>query len=121
MCVPRPWRPARSTRTALADTLLLAEQGKLDRRCAGLLLKLSFYPVGSMVELASGSVGVVVAAPAGEGMNPARPVVAVLTDDAGQPLARPRHLDLTQTDAHGIVRALSAEERLDMMGRVRAA
>ncbi len=115
MCVPRPHRPARSTRTALADTLLLAEQGHLDRDCAGLLLKLSFYPVGSVVEMSSGAVGVVVAA--GDAASPARPVVAVLTDDEGEALAWPRHLDLTVSESNSIVRPLSVGEKLDVLGR----
>lgn len=118
MCQSRPHRPARSTRTALADTLLLVEQGQLDRVCAGHLLRLSFYPVGTAVELASGAVGVVVATPSSmERADPARPVVAVLTDEAGEPLPRPHHLDLGQTEAHSIARALSGTERLEVLGR----
>src|SRR5207302_1036318 len=58
---PRPHREARSTRTALADTLLLADQGALDPREAERLLLLSFYPPGTVVELADGAVGLVVA------------------------------------------------------------
>src|SRR5262249_19856411 len=65
LCVPRPHRPALETRTALADTLLLAEQGKLDRHAGERLLHLSFYPIGSAVELADGAIGVVVATPMG--------------------------------------------------------
>ncbi len=34
LCVARPHRRASQTRVALADTLLMAEQGKLDRHCA---------------------------------------------------------------------------------------
>src|SRR5262249_50967236 len=55
-CCTRPQRPARETRTALTDVLLLAEQGRLDRQHAERLLSLSFYPVGSVVELVDGSV-----------------------------------------------------------------
>ncbi len=62
-CTRRPYRPARETRTALTDTLLLADQGQLDRHYAECLLHLSFYPIGSVVELADGAVGVVVATP----------------------------------------------------------
>jgi HD-GYP domain-containing protein (c-di-GMP phosphodiesterase class II) len=118
-CVARPHRQARPTRTALADTLLLAEQGQFDHRYAECLLSLSFYPVGSVVELAHGAVGVVVATPGrGEDLNSlARPVVALLTDGQGQPLARPHHVDLSQTDSHSIVRLLSPAERLDLLGR----
>ena len=61
------------------------------------------------MELASGSVGVVVATPnAVEMTSPARPVVAVLTDEQGEPLPRPHHLDLAQTAA----RLGSAREKL---------
>ena len=117
MQCPAP-RPRRDTRTALADTLLLAEQGQLDRGHAEALLHLSFYPAGSAVELADGSLGVVVAAP---GLrrdlgSPARPVVAVLTDDQGQPLPLPHHLDLAQCDGHSIVRTLSPAERRELLG-----
>jgi hypothetical protein len=117
-CVNRPHRPARETRTALADTLLLAEQGLLDRDYAEQLLQLSFYPVGAAVEMADGSVGVVVATPGFcRDLNaPARPVVALLTDPRGETLPRPRHLDLARCDSHSIVRALSPVERRAALG-----
>jgi HD-GYP domain-containing protein (c-di-GMP phosphodiesterase class II) len=119
MCADRPHRPARATRTALADTLLLADQGQLDRGCAESLLALSFYPVGSVVEMAHGEVGVVVATPQARAdrTSPARPVVALLTDSQGEPMARPCHLDLGETDSHSIVRSLSAAERVELLGR----
>jgi hypothetical protein len=115
LCTSRPYRQARSSRTALADTLLQAEKGELDSRCAELLLPLSFYPVGSMVELAHGERGVVVATPvAGTPLDtPARPVVALLTDAHGEPLPKARHVDLARS-GYKIVRSLSAEERCDL-------
>ena len=117
-CQDRPHRPALDTRTALADTLLLAEQGTLDRSHAERLLQLSFYPVGSAVELADGPVAVVVATPQGrrDPASPARPVVAVLTDAQGEPLPAPRFLDLAQVEGHRIVRSLSPAERRQMLG-----
>ena len=66
-CSPRPHRPAKDTRTALTDTLLMAEQGALDRYPAQRLMVLSFYPVGCAVELADGALGLVVATPAVRG------------------------------------------------------
>jgi HD-GYP domain-containing protein (c-di-GMP phosphodiesterase class II) len=119
MCCGRPHRPARATRTALADTLLLAEQGQLDKAHAERLLTLSFYPVGSVVELAHGEVGVVVATPSARAdLNaPSRPVVALLTDSKGQPLARPRHLDLAEAEDHSIVRPLTAPERTELLSK----
>jgi hypothetical protein len=118
LCSPRPHREARETRTALADTLLLADQGALDPREAERLLLLSFYPVGAAVELADGTVGVVVATHmAPRDLNtPARPVVVLLTDGRGHPLPAPRHLDLAVGDGPGIVRTLRAAERRELLG-----
>jgi HD-GYP domain-containing protein (c-di-GMP phosphodiesterase class II) len=117
-CTARPHRPAHETRTALADTLLLAEQGQLDRHFAECLLQLSFYPVGSVVELADGAVGMVVATPGPRRdlSSPARPVVAVLIDSGGEPLPVPHHLDLAQAEGPSVVRTLSAAECRDLLG-----
>ncbi len=118
MCSPRPHRPPRETRTALTDTLLLAEQGLLDRHYAECLLHLSFYPIGSVVELADGAVGVVVATPlpSRDLGNPARPVVALLIDSHGQALPLPHHVDLAQSDGPSIVRSLSSVESREVLG-----
>jgi hypothetical protein len=66
------------------------------------------------VELADGSIGVVVAAPSGT--DPARPVVALLTDTSGQPLPLVHHLDLARCDSHSIVRSLPTAERRALLG-----
>jgi hypothetical protein len=116
-CTPRPHRAAPGTRAALADTLVLAEQGLLDRSHAEGLLHLGFYPVGSSVELADGAIGVVAAAPDPRDLSsPGRPVVMVLLDAQGAPLTPPRHLDLARCDRHSIVRTLSAAERRGLLG-----
>jgi HD-GYP domain-containing protein (c-di-GMP phosphodiesterase class II) len=118
LCAARPFRAALDPRTALTDTLLLAEQGLLDRYHAERLLQLSFYPVGAVVELADGAVGLVVATHLGRrDLNtPARPVLALLTDAHGQALPLPQHLDLAQTDSRSIVRTLSEEQRREVLG-----
>jgi HD-GYP domain-containing protein (c-di-GMP phosphodiesterase class II) len=118
LCTPRPHRPALDTRTALTDTLLLAEQGSLDRYQAERLLQLSFYPVGAVVELADGAVGLVVATHLGRrDLNtPARPVLALLTDGDGLPLPRPQHVDLAQCESRSIVRTLPETERRERLG-----
>jgi HD-GYP domain-containing protein (c-di-GMP phosphodiesterase class II) len=119
MAAPRPYRPARETRAALTDTLLLAEQGALDRYQAERLLLLSFYPVGSIVELADGTVGVVVVGPNRQHDldSPARPVIALLTDSRGQPLPTPQHLDLSRGTGRNIVRSLSPAEQRHVLGK----
>jgi HD-GYP domain-containing protein (c-di-GMP phosphodiesterase class II) len=118
LCAGRSHRAALETRTAMADTLLLADQGLLDRHHAERLLQLSFYPVGSVVELADGSIAVVVATPGTrrDYNHPARPVVAVLIDPSDVPLAAPQCLDLGQCERHSIVRSLSRTERCAVLG-----
>jgi hypothetical protein len=119
LCAPRPHRLASETRTALTDTLLLAEQGLLDRYQAERLLTLSFYPVGSVVELADGAVGVIVATHLSgrELNNPARPVLTLLTDSQGQLLPSPQYLDLAQVEGRSIIRTLSLAERRQILGK----
>ncbi len=118
LCSPRPHRPALEPRTALTDTLLLAEQGGLDRFQAEHLLHLSFYPVGTVVELADGAVGVVVATHQGrrELNTPARPVLTILTDGRRRALPVPHHLDLAECEGRSIVRSLPLAERRELLG-----
>lgn len=115
---PRPHRPARDGRAALTETLLLAEHGLLDREYAALLVRLSFYPVGTVVELTDGRVGVVAANhpnPA-DPRSPGRPVVAVLAGGDGVLLAHPEHVDLAVADRGGILRALPEDRRRQVLG-----
>ena len=119
LCSPRPHRPPSDTRTALADTLLLADQGALDSREAERLLLLSFYLIGATVELADGAVGVVVATHmAPRDLNtPARPVVLLLTDEGKRALPTPKHLDLAAGDGRSIVRTLTGAQRREALGK----
>jgi HD-GYP domain-containing protein (c-di-GMP phosphodiesterase class II) len=117
LCATRAYRPARQTRTALADTLLLAEQGQLDSHYGECLLHLGFYPVGSVVELADGSIAGVVAMPERRDLSsPARPVIVQLIDSNGRPLALQRHIDLAQAEGPSIVRNLNDAERRAALG-----
>lgn len=118
LCAPRPHRAALDSRAALTDTLLLAEKGALDKQHAERLLYLSFYPVGSVVELADGAIGMVVATHMSRRdlNSPARPVVALLTDEQGKPLPVPQHVDLAQWDNRSIVRALQPAQRRQALG-----
>jgi hypothetical protein len=119
LCCPRAHRPACDTRTALTETLLLAERNLLDRRQAERLLGLSFFPAGSVVELSDGATAIVVAAQAGpRGLaNPARPVVLLLLDNRTQPLPLPRVVDLVEERERSVLRALTGAERRRLLGR----
>jgi hypothetical protein len=119
LCTPRPHRPAREPRTALTDTLLLADKGALDRNFAERLLHLSFYPVGSVVELADGAIALVVASCVGQHdlTTPSRPIVALLTDSHGAWLPTPQYLNLAECDDRTIVRSLNATDRRRVLGK----
>lgn len=114
---PRPHRPAHDSRTALTETLLLAEHGQLDPTRAGLLVRLAFYPVGTVVELTDGRLAVVAAnhPDPRDARLPARPVVAVLTGPDGRLLPRPEHLDLAAIDRGGILRTAPADRRRQLL------
>ncbi len=113
----RPHRPAHDTRAALTDTLLEAETGRLDSDMAELLVRLSFHPVGTVVELTDGRTAVVVSTHTGRVNVRAttRPVVAVLADAAGQLLPKPEFIDLAGAEYGGVVRALTTAERKQVL------
>ncbi len=114
----RPHRPASDPRAALTEVLLLAEQGQIDRDFAEYLLNLSFYPVGTLVELTDGRVGTVVANHPNrlDPRSPGRPVVAVLIDADGALLPRAEHVDLAAADRGSIVRGVPAGRARDLLG-----
>ncbi len=115
---PRPHRPALPARAALTETLLEAEKGRLDTALAELLLTLSFYPVGSGVELSDGQIGLVVSTnPLTEDLaSPARPVVLLFLGADGQPLPWPKYVNLAQSHGRHIVRGLTTEETRAVLG-----
>lgn len=117
MASDRPHRPAHDPRAALTESLLAAEQGRLDRDFAEYLLNLSFHPVGTVVELTDGRAAVVVATHNSRTNLRAtsRPVVAVLTDPSGAFLPRPEFVDLAAADHGGVVRALTSAERRTLL------
>jgi HD-GYP domain-containing protein (c-di-GMP phosphodiesterase class II) len=118
LCAPRPHRAAFDTRTALTETLLMAERDYLDKPSAERLLRLSFYPVGSVIELSDGAVGLVIAThTSAAGLaHPDRPIVYLATDAQGQPLQWPSVVDLLEHKDRSILRGVRAEERRAMLG-----
>jgi HD-GYP domain-containing protein (c-di-GMP phosphodiesterase class II) len=117
MCSDRPHRPAHDPRSALTDILLEAEKGLLDKDFAEYLVHLSFHPVGTVVELTDGRVGVVISNHGGRMAmrTTSRPVVAVLTDSKGHVLPRPDHIDLSAAERGSVVRTLGTTERRTLL------
>jgi hypothetical protein len=90
----------------MTEVLLLAERDYLDKTCAERLLLLSFYPVGTTVELNDGAIGRVIDThKSALGLShPDRPIVQLTTDANGQPLAWPFIIDLLQHKDRSILR-----------------
>ena len=119
LCSPRAYRAAQDTRAALTDVLLLAEHGQLDKDFAEYLVHVSFYPVGSVVELTDGRVGMVAANHANR-LDPRtqmKPIVALLADAGGTLLPRAEHVGLVQSPRCGILRTLPADRRRELLAR----
>jgi hypothetical protein len=114
----RPQRPALPARAALTETLLEAEKGRLDAALAELLLTLSFFPIGTGVELSDGQIGLVVATNplTSDLASPARPVVMLFIGSDGQPLAWPKYVNLAQSQGRHIVRGLTTAETRAVLG-----
>jgi HD-GYP domain-containing protein (c-di-GMP phosphodiesterase class II) len=119
LCCPRAHRGALDPRTALTDTLLYGEQNIIDRFAAEKLLALSFYPVGSVVEMSDGAIGVVAAnRQARDELHlAARPVLNLLIDAQGRLLPVPLPVDLAECEGGGVVRTLRGDERARLLGR----
>ncbi len=113
LCAPRPYRDAFDTRTAMTEVLLLSERDHLDSGWCERLLRLSFYPVGSIVELNDGSIALVTAthSEGAQFLQPSKPIVQRMLDVHGSPLEWPNTLDLLNESGWSIVRSLSPAER----------
>ncbi|MFW6162209.1 MAG: HD domain-containing phosphohydrolase [Planctomycetota bacterium] len=99
MVTPRPYRAPCLPHEAM-ETLLLEAYGKagraprFDRRLAATFLRaLSLYPIGSGVRLDTGETGQVVGA---NPNAPERPFVRLLWSPDGEPLERPRVVNLRE-------------------------
>jgi hypothetical protein len=115
---PRPQRSAHDTRAALTDVLLLADQGLLDKDFAEYLVNLTYYPVGSIVELTDGRIAMIAANHVNrmDPRSPGRPVAAVLAQADGTLLPHPEHVDFSLATRGGIVRSLPADRKREVLG-----
>jgi hypothetical protein len=116
MASPRPHRPAHDPRTALADTLNMADRGELAREQAEKLLRLTFYPAGSVVQLSDGAVALVVGTPKSL-VNPSKATVIPLRSRFGTPPGYPWPIDLSESNDLSILRTLTPRERLQLLGQ----
>jgi len=106
----RPYRPGKDGHSSILD-LLRGKGTQYDENVLkALIFVVSLYPIGTYVQLANGSKGVVME-PNVE--NPRFPLVKIYIADTGDPLKEPV-LVKTDTEATKIVRVLTKEEILQI-------
>jgi len=106
----RPYRPGKDGHSSILD-LLRGKGTQYDENVLkALIFVVSLYPIGTYVQLANGSKGVVLE-PNVE--NPRFPLVKIYIADTGDPLKEPV-LVKTDTEATKIVRVLTKEEILQI-------
>jgi len=103
----RPYRSSYSVNQAI--TILKRMAGNcLDPRCiTALISNVAIYPVGSIVELNSGAVGIVVDV---NKEMPTRPVVRVVYDRTGEKLNNSHEVDLSKMSTIMIIKSLNDKD-----------
>jgi putative nucleotidyltransferase with HDIG domain len=103
----RPYRPSYSINQAI--TILKNMAGiYLDARCVtALIANIAVYPVGSLIKLNTGEIGIVMD---NNKEFPTRPVVRIIIDNTRHSLVRQHEIDLSKLSSIIIVKALSDED-----------
>lgn len=103
----RPYRPSYTVNQAL--TVLNRMAGiYLDKNCVmALISNIAIYPIGTIVELNTGDIGVVVD---NNKEYPNRPILKIIYDRSSHKLCCPHEIDLSKLTTVVIRRALSQEE-----------
>lgn len=103
----RPYRPSYSVHQAI--TILKNMSGiYLDANCvSALIANIAIYPVGSLIELNTGEIGIVVD---NNKEFPTRPIVRIIIDNNKHKIVRQHEIDLSKLSTIIITKALSDED-----------
>lgn len=109
----RPYRPAYSLNQTL--TILKRMSGiYLDPECVtALIANIAVYPIGTLVMLNTGDIGIVIDV---NREYPTRPIIRVVLDSRGRKLLNPHEIDLSKFSTIMIVRPLNEPEIENMTG-----
>lgn len=110
----RPYRPSYTVNQAL--TVLKRMGGiYLDKNCVtALISNIAIYPIGTIVELSTGDIGVVVD---NNKEFPNKPVLRIIFDKSSRKLCSPHEIDLSKLSTVVIRRALTQEEFINITER----
>lgn len=103
----RPYRPSYTVNQAL--TILERMSGiYLDPDCVtALITNIAIYPVGCLVEISTGYIGIVTDV---HTAMPTRPVIKIIIDNNGRRLARSHEVDLSELSTIMVIRALTNDD-----------
>jgi len=108
----RPYRPAYSINQAVTIISRMSNSFFEPRAVAALISNIATFPIGSVVLLSSGQVGMVVDV---NKNAPTRPIIRVLYDQYSRRLRNPHEIDLTRLSTVFITKTLSEEEILSLI------
>jgi len=110
----RPYRSAYTVNQAL--TIMKRMAGiHLDPYClTALIANIAVYPIGSLVQLNNGSIGIVVDV---NKESPTRPVVKIVYDPSNRRLYHAHEVDLSKLSTILIIRSLSEEDFAELLAR----
>ncbi len=110
----RPYRSAYTVTQAI--TIMKRMAGiHLDPRCLmALVSNIAIYPIGSLVELNSGSIGIVVAV---DKEYPTRPIIKIIFDPSSRRVYQSHEVDLAKLSTIFIVRSLSEADFAELIAR----
>lgn len=110
----RPYRSAYTVNQAI--TIMKRMAGiHLDPRCLmALIANIAIYPIGSLVELSNGSIGIVVDV---NKEYPTRPIVKIIFDPASRRVFQAHEVDLAKLSTIFIIRSLSEADFAELIAR----
>ncbi len=110
----RPYRSAYTVNQAL--TIMQRMAGiHLDPHClTALIANIAVYPIGTLVELNNGSIGIVTDV---NKVSPTRPVIRIVYDTASRRLYNAHEIDLSKLSTILILRSLSENDFAELIAR----
>jgi len=103
----RPYRPAYTVNQALAILERMAGVYLDPNLVSALVSNIAIYPVGTLVEISTGYIGIVMEV---NKAAPTRPIIRIIVDNSGRHLNRTHLIDLSQFTTIMVIRALDGKD-----------
>ncbi|MGE5396122.1 MAG: HD-GYP domain-containing protein [Chitinophagales bacterium] len=113
----RPYRPAYSVNQAVTIISRMANVQLDPRSVASLVANIAIFPVGSVVKLNTGEIGIIMDV---NKDSPTRPIIRVVFDRFLTRLKQPHEIDLTRLSTIYVAKSLSEEEIIELINESNA-